>query len=120
MLHDVIYDLLKDITTHVYPGLAPDDVSIPYIVFFQVTNVPSPDASGASKLDEITYQISVFAGSYRAMETLAESVRTALDEYTGTAYDVTIERISFKTENYIPEGNGIHHKALDYTITVKR
>ena len=120
MLHDAIYDRLKTITAKVFPGIAPEDTALPYIVFFQVSNVPSPNASGASTLDDIRYQVSVFGTTYREMETLAASVRTQLDEYKATAQNVTIERCSFYGENYIPEGTGIHHKAIDFKITLKR
>jgi len=120
MLHDVIYDRLKAITSKVYPGMAPENVAIPYIVFFQVSNVPASNASGASTLDDIRIQVSVFETSYRAMEIMAANVRTALDEYKGILQSVIIERCSFIGENYIPEGTGVHHKALDFKITVKR
>lgn len=120
MLHDALYDQLKTIEADVYPGIAPEDVVLPFIVFFQLSNVPASNASGASTLDSIMYQVSIFARTYREMETMAASVRTALDEYKGTAQGVTIERCSFYAENYIPEGIGVHHKAIDYKITVKR
>jgi len=81
MLHDALYDRLKTITAKVYPGMAPEAVTLPYIVFFQVSNIPSPNASGASTLDDIRYQVSVFARTYREMEIMAELVRDALDEY---------------------------------------
>ena len=71
MLHDTLYDLLSAVNAKSFPGIAPEDVSAPYIVFFQISNVPSPDMSGASKLDELTYQVSIFATSYREMETMA-------------------------------------------------
>lgn len=120
MLHEAIYDRLKTITAKVYPGMAPENVTIPYIVHFQVSNVPSSNASGASTLDDIRIQVSVFETTYKAMETMAAAVRTALDEYKGTLQGVTIERCSFIGENYIPEGTGVHHKALDYKLTIKR
>ena len=120
MLIDAIYDRLKTITANVYPGMAPEAVVLPYIVFFQISNVPASNASGASTLDDMRFQVSVFNTTYRAMETMAAAVRTALDEYKGTAQSVTIERCSFIGENYIPEGSGVHHKALDYKITLKR
>jgi hypothetical protein len=66
------------------------------------------------------FQVSVFGKSYREMETLAASVRSALDEYTGVLENVNIERCSFYGENYIPEGTGVHHKAIDFQMTVKR
>ena len=119
MLHDAIYDQIKTIAP-AHPGIAPENVAIPFIVFFQISNIPSPDSSGASRLDEIHYQVSVFDASYRAMETKAAAVRAALDEYSATAQGVTIERCSFQGENYINEGDGVHHKALDFKLTVKR
>jgi len=120
MLHDAIYDRLKTITEKCYPGMAPENVAIPYIVFFQVSNIPASNASGASTLDDIRYQVSVFDENYRAMEIKAAAVRVALDEYKGTAQGVTIERCSLIGENYIPEGTGVHHKAIDFKITLKR
>jgi hypothetical protein len=120
MLHDAIYDQLKTVTPKTYPGMAPEDIPLPYIVFFQISNIPASNASGASKLDSIMYQVSVFGTTYREMETMAAAVRTAMDEYKATAQSVTIERCAFYGENYIPEGTGVHHKAIDYKITVKR
>lgn len=120
MLHDVLYDRLKTVTAKSFPGIAPENTAIPYIVFFPVSNIPASNASGASTLDDIRYQVSVFATTFREMETLVAAVRSSLDEYKGTSNGVTIERCSFIGENYIPEGTGVHHKALDFKLTVKR
>jgi len=120
MLHEVIYDQLKTITSDVFPGVVAEEVTLPYISHFLVDNLPSPDAdSEGSKLDEIRWQVSCFHSSYASVETLAESVRTALDEYSGTAHDVTVDSIRFDGKNYIYEGNKVHHMALDFIVRIK-
>jgi uncharacterized protein (TIGR02145 family) len=102
----------------VFPGTAPEKTTLPYIVFLPVSNNPSNDGSGVSKLDHIRMQISVFGRSYREVELMAKNVRMLLDEFTAEGTEVNIQRITLANEIYISEGNGVHHKSIDYMFYV--
>ncbi len=116
MLHDIIYSKLTVISSNVFPGLAPDKTVLPYIVFFPVSNQPSPDGSGKSLLDHIRLQISCFGRSFRETEVMCSRVRRLIDELSGIYSGVTIQRVSFVNDVYIQEGTGVHHRALDYMV----
>jgi len=121
MLHELIYDQLKNIIDDVYPGIVAEAVTLPYISHFEVDALPSIDSDReGSKLDVIRWQVSCFHDSYANVTSLADSVREALDEYSGSGHDVTVERILFAGRNYIYEGNGVHHRPVDFDIRLKR
>jgi len=121
MLHELIYDQLKTILDDVYPGVVAEEVSLPYIAHFNVSNIPSPDADQeGSKMDVIRWQVSCFHNSFANVVSLADSVRTALDEFSGSGHDVTVTRCLFAGENYIYEANRVHHIAVDFDIRLKR
>lgn len=120
MLHELIYDQLSGIIDNVFPGIVAESKTLPYINHFEVSMDPSPDGdSEGSKLDQIRYQVSCFHTSYADVTTLADAVRDALDEYSGSGHDVTVARIRFMNRNYIYEGNRVHHMALDFNIRMK-
>jgi len=121
MLHELIYDQLKTIIDKVYPGVVAEAEELPYIAHFNISNIPFADSDlEGSKMDVIRWQVSCFHSSFSGVTTLADSVRTVLDEYSGSGHDVTIERCIFAGENYIYEGNRVHHMAVDFEIRLKR
>lgn len=119
MLHELIYDQLKTITANVYPGVVAEEVSLPYISHFHVDDIPSPDSDGPSKMDVIRWQVSCFHNSYANVETMAQSVRAALDEFSGSGHGVTVTRCLYAGKNYIYESLRVHHMALDFSIRLK-
>jgi uncharacterized protein (TIGR02145 family) len=116
LLHDIIYSNLTSITSKVFPGIAPDKTALPYIVFFPVSNTPSPDSSGQSLLDHIRIQISCFGRSFRETEVMCSRVRRLIDELSGIYTGITVQRVSFANDVYIQEGAGVHHRVLDYMV----
>jgi hypothetical protein len=118
MLHELIYDKLKLINSKSFPGVAPEGTTLPYIVFFPVSNVPHPNSDGVSKFDFITYQVSCFALSFRDAQVMATDVRLSLDDYTDESDDYRIQRTTFEGSNYIPEGDRVHHMSLDFRFSL--
>ena len=119
-IQKAIQSLIGSLTTSVWAGFAPEKTAIPYIVHRKVDTIPSPNADGKSTLDAVRYQVSVYHSSYADCEILAELVRSTIDEVVGTVENVNIESIRFESDNYIYEGEGIHHIPQDYIIRIKR
>lgn len=121
MLHEAIHTLLDQVTTKNFPQIVPQGTALPYIKHFKVSTTPNRTKSGPSTLDEIRWQVSCFALTLNEAETMAESVRTKLDNYTGHLNGVFIDRINFTNEQSLYEdGAKVHHVATDYSIRLKR
>lgn len=118
---EAIYDLLDGVTTRTYPNKAPQGTVLPFLVYTVVLTSPNDTKDGVSDLDVIRIQVSVFSNTYANAQTLAGSVRTALDRYSGTIQSVVIDSINFEGETDLyDEEAQVHHKALDFSIREKR
>lgn len=85
------------VSGRVYPQIAAQGASFPFVVYL-LTNVgPSDTKSGVSTLDEVRYDIVVAAETYAVAADLTEKVRAALDRYSGTVAGVVIDSIQFQT-----------------------
>lgn len=105
----------------VYAGRAKQGTALPYIVHFKIGIDPEPDKDDVSTVDNIRYQVSCFDSTLEDAQTLADSVRSAMDAYEGTKATVVILYIEFLDENYLFEEDvQVHHIAQDYRITIKR
>ena len=90
MIHEAIYNILKDVEANCYPGAVRQEDEPPFIVHRQLGLAPNPSKDIASHHDFIDYQVGYWAQTKDEAETLAGSGRTALDSYSGTLNDVTI------------------------------
>jgi len=94
--------------------------ALPYIVHFKVSNVPSSVKSQASSVFEIRYQVSVFAKTHEAAQTLADACRDAMDHYSGVQGSITFLSSSYDGEQDLYEDDAeVHHIAQDYILRVK-
>lgn len=85
------------VSGRVYPQIAAQGATFPFVVYL-LTNVgPSDTKSGVSTLDEVRYDIVVAAETYAVAADLTEKVRAALDRYSGTVAGVVIDSIQFQT-----------------------
>jgi hypothetical protein len=95
MLINALYSLLSSVEAHTYPVVADQEVTPPFIVHFIRSCEPFPTKDGASTKDLYTIIIGCYDDTPDDAQTLADSVRTAIDEYSGLVSSVYIEKIRF-------------------------
>lgn len=81
------------IADRMYVLQAPQAVSTPYVVYFVVSNQPIYSVNSIN--DDIIIQYSVFAPTYAQSRTIANLIRTDLDNYFGTLSGISIATIQF-------------------------
>lgn len=102
MIQDAIYYLLTNdaavaaiVGTRIYPDLATQGATYPFIVYGIEQTQPSDTKDGPSVLDVVTFSVMSFAKSYVQARDMAKAVRAELDRYSGTAAMVDIQSIKF-------------------------
>lgn len=88
-------DVSAIVGTRIYPQIAAQGASFPFLVYVLQGTTPSDTKSGVSTLDEVRYDIVVASETYAEASDLTNKVRTALDRYTGTVAGVVIDSIQF-------------------------
>lgn len=68
----------------VYPGFAPQGVSLPHVVLNTISDVSDHDMDGANGWTEARVQVDCYARTVDDAEALAEVIRLACDGYKGT------------------------------------
>lgn len=82
-----------DKTNGIFPQIAPDGPTYPYITYTQITDEPVESMLGMNRLTTSRYRFSCSAASYGSAKQLAEAVRQAFglaSQYQGTLSDGTI------------------------------
>lgn len=113
--------VLAQVSTRVYPLLAPQGVATPFIICGQTSNSPQDDKTGPATTDISIAEIFVFHQNIDTVEDIAELVRVALDRYSGTI--AGIEVISIKYNNEFPDfdtDTAWYFKRLEFQIIAKR
>jgi hypothetical protein len=77
-------DVAALVSTRVYPGVAPDDATLPYITYGQTGAQHTHHHAGAAGERRVLKQIACWATSMSAAEDLAEKVRVSMHGKTGT------------------------------------
>lgn len=102
----------------IYPNAIPQDCELP-AVSYEVTNdsplhTMSSDSANPRK-PLISYHI--WANTYTSGKAIAEQIRTALMDKTGTLTTRTIQRVFWENEYDLYEADiEIHHIVLDFII----
>jgi len=108
----------------VYSNIIPHGVPPPFVRLSRISVLPSDTKDGPSKLDAIRVQISVFAKTYAEAQSIGESIRSAIDRYSGTHLSIRIQSTQYLDEDdefeNLPEDEGLHHKVYDYQFRVLR
>jgi hypothetical protein len=75
-----------------YPLIAPEAASLPYVVYGRMSTDRSTNMAGVPVVfnPSAQFQIEIYAATYFSSKTLADLVRQAMHNFTGTAYGVTI------------------------------
>jgi hypothetical protein len=98
MLSDAIYTLLLSVNTNTFPGVAEQEVDVPFIVHTTSRVIPHPSKDGESSMDIVIYKIASYDATQRAAQSQADSIRAVLDNYSGVVSSVDIDRIVFVDE----------------------
>ena len=127
-----IYNLLKNdanvngqVGGRIYPELAKEGVSMPYIVYSVVSNSPS-DTKDGTPIDEAQCEIFSVGQTYETCNNLADKVRAALDRKGVTvtdasAGDITVQSIHYTNEiTEVSADRKTYIAVQDYTFRIKR
>jgi len=71
----------------IFPGLAPQSASRPYLLWSRIADAPGHHLTAASDMSSALIQVDAMADSSIEAETAAEAVREAVDGYHGTMND---------------------------------
>jgi hypothetical protein len=126
-----IYNILTNtsavtsyVSTRISPLKANNLAAFPYVVYEQVSLVPTIDKDGPSKLDIIRVQINILHNNYDTLSNVADAIRTALERKTaGTYGGVNVQSIVFDNEGEMYNDNvdldGIYGWQQDYILRIK-
>jgi hypothetical protein len=75
-----IYTALSGLASNkVYPMVAPDKITAPFIVYSRLSSTPENTLDGGSTIDLVRIQVDTYENTYSAVKLLAESVRLAME-----------------------------------------
>jgi hypothetical protein len=95
-LRKAVYDILNDIEADVYPFVAPQELTDPYVVYsMRVTPVRVQEGIIMSDVDLSLY---IYANTIAQVAALSETIYAALEDKTGT-FDSEVLHVS----NYVSE-----------------
>ena len=126
-----IYNILTNtsavtsyVSTRISPLKANNLAQFPYVVYEQVSLVPTIDKDGPSKLDIIRLQINILHTDYDTLSNVADAIRTALErKAAGTYGGVNVQSIVFDNEgemyNDNVDLNGVYGWQQDYILRIK-
>ena len=80
----IVFKLIQDngaVDNRIYPTQAPQGVSVttPFVVLNTISTTPTNTKKGASTLDRVRIQVSIFQNSYSNISTQASRIREALE-----------------------------------------
>ena len=98
MVGSAIETILAGVEATVAPGVIPDRRGADWVIYNMISSVPHNTKSGASDYDQYRFQLDIYSRTYSNVDTLAASVRSTLDDYSGTSESVVIDRVFFDGE----------------------
>ena len=123
-----IYSLLVNdsavsaiVGTRIYPELAEEGASAPYIVYSVLSNTPS-DTKDGTPIDEAQLEVFSVGSTYAAANDLADKVRAALDRKSKIVVGaVTVQSIQYTNEVVeVSEKRDLYISVQDYTTRITR
>tara|TARA_R100001443_G_scaffold20907_1_gene33134 strand:+ start:7838 stop:8230 length:393 start_codon:yes stop_codon:yes gene_type:complete len=121
-----IYNILTNVTavtdivgTKIYPEIAPQNESQPYIVYSVVSNSPTDTKEENGNVDEASIEVYCFNTKYSTAIDLGVAVRAALERKNGTFGGVEIQSINYTNEQMdVNPERSIWVAIQDYTIRI--
>jgi len=110
-------DTVKAITTRCYPIAIPQSPTYPLILYTKITGMRDHTLRGASGHAHPRFQIEAWAETYTEAKTLADAIRNALDDYSGTVLGTVIWSCLIDSEQDIYESEiEVYRTLQDYFI----
>jgi len=79
MIQEQVYAALSPLVSgRVYPSVAPNNVTAPYIVYFRVASTPENTLADGQPIQQTRLQVDVYDKTYLGPQTLAEQAKPAL------------------------------------------
>lgn len=105
------------ISTRLYPGIAPQDVTLPAVVYQRVSSVPESLLTADTNVTRDRFQFTVLASSYESLVNVGVQVKAAFQRWQGTEASVIIED-SYLTGDVdlYQDDTEIFGKAIDFEI----
>ena len=130
IIGDAIYNILSNaapltalVGTKIYPVSAPQTTAFPFVVYSIGGGNVTDQKDGSSPIDDNGLEIDCYAKSYRDAHGVANAIRTALDDYSGTAAGIVIRRIYINApsnDGDFIEDHGFFAVGQNYTVKVQR
>ena len=95
MVGSAIESILSSVGADVTGGTIPDRRGAKWVIYNMISVIPHNTKSGVSDYDKYRFQLDIYARTYSDCDTLAASVMSALDNYSGTSSSVTIDHTYF-------------------------
>lgn len=105
-----LFDILKTIPqvgVRVFPLVAPQGTTAPYITFQRISSLDTGTMEGAESLDMGRFQIKVFSKAYKESVVIAEAVKTKMEGYGNKA---------MHNDDYEPD-TALFIQLLDYILS---
>jgi len=104
--------------SRIYAGKAAQNATDPCIVYSRISSERDHAMSADTGLASARMQISCFGRHYSEAMDVAEAVRGALQDYSGAAGSVTIQRSFVANERFLgyDESSRTYHVAIEFEI----
>lgn len=126
MVGSAIKSILSDVTSNVAGSRAPYSQGSKWVVYHMISDLPTPTKDSVSTFDTYRFQLDCYGRTYSDADTLAASVKSALDGYSGTVESVVIDHIVFDGEydgiqsiEEMESREDFFRRIQDYLIIVK-
>ena len=107
--------------TRVFPEIADQEQTKPYVVYNIRSNDPSDVQAAPSALDTASVEVNCYAPTYAGAIELSDAVRTCLDRRSGTYSGVNVQSIQYITEVMdFEEPQRLYRVMSDYEVRVDR
>src|SRR5690606_1180239 len=84
--------LTAHVSTRIYPNVAPQKATRPFIVYGKSTGSPTYDMEGETGLASAQFQFAIVAEQYSQAKTIADALRKELSGYSGAMGDEDVRR----------------------------
>ena len=112
-------DILSEVSTRIFPEIAPQGEVQPYVVYSVVSNSPTDTKEENGNVDEASIEVYCFNTKYSTAIDLGVAVRAALERKNGTFGGVKIQSINYINEQMdVNPERSIWVAIQDYTIRI--
>lgn len=105
------------VSTRVYPNVAPQNVTVPFVTYRRVSSVRDSGFGADTGTVTDRFQFDAYATTYSGVRDIVEQLRAALQRWT-TAGPPVVEGVFLETtlETFEAEPALLHHAITDFRI----